>query len=201
MNKGIRQIECLLSAIVLTKGLSVFYIRGWYYSARCLERFDRNQSKGRIAMGIYVNYLSEIPREYTLYGVFIADGYGTVAERTVCENFEKLANDIGSKNIVASILKWEGAAQATETFKIKDNDLRPILIITDVHPAEWTPQDTMLKIQLGRIESADRIRHFLSQLARWLADEDLGKVRWELRLKRLKELVKKIPAIIDLLKP
>ena len=152
-------------------------------------------------MGIYVNYLSEIPKEYTLYGVFVVDGYGTVAEKMVSENFERIARDIGSNNLVAAILQWDGAAQAAETLQIRDTDLRPVLIITDVHPGDWTPQNPMITIQLGKITSEDEIKHFLSQLTRWFASEDLGKLRWELRLKRLKLLAKKLPAVIQLLKP
>jgi len=152
-------------------------------------------------MGIYVRYLSEIPKEYNLYGVFIANPFGTAAEKIVAENFEKIAFEIGSGNIVARILTWEGRDQAEEKFEIKVTDLRPILIIVDVHPAEWMPKLPMIKIQLGKIEAEDAVKNFLVQLTRWLSAEDLGRIQWELRLQRLKEAVRYLPAIIELLKP
>jgi hypothetical protein len=89
-------------------------------------------------MGIHVMYLSEIPKEYRLYGVFIVNPFGTVADKVVAENFEKIAFEIGSENIVATVLEWEGRDQAEKKFEIKAEDLRPILVITDVNPAEWT---------------------------------------------------------------
>jgi hypothetical protein len=152
-------------------------------------------------MGIYVRYLSEVPKEYRLYGVFIANPYGTVAERVIAENFERIAFDIGSKSIVARVLTWEGCAEAEEKFGIKVTDLRPVLVITEVHPAEWTSEAPLIKIQLGKIETEDAVKNFLLQLTRWLAAEDLGRIRWELRLQRLKEVATHLPAVIELLKP
>ena len=152
-------------------------------------------------MGIYVRYLSEMPKEYKLYGVFIANPYGTVAETAVANNFERIALDIGSQNIVASLLTWEGRTQAEKKFGIKVTDLRPVLVITEVHPEEWTPDMPMIKIQLGRIETEDTVKNFLFQLTYWLATEDLGRIRWELRLQRLKKIAAHIPAVIELLKP
>lgn len=152
-------------------------------------------------MGIHVRYLSEIPKEYRLFGVFIANPFGIMADKVVTENFEKIAFKIGSENIIARVLTWEGHDQAEEKFGIKVTDLRPILVITEVPPAEWTPKLPMIKIQLGKIKTEDGVRNFLLQLTRWLATEDLGGIRWELRLQRLKEAARYLPAIIELLKP
>ena len=154
-------------------------------------------------MGIYVKYLSkeEVPEGYTLYGIYIANPYGTVAERVISENFERIALDVGSKNIIAKVLTWEGAAEAEKKFNIKTADLRPILVIIDKHPAEWTSKDFMIKIQLGKIDTEDGVRNFLLQLTRWLAAEDLGRIQWELRWQRLKKIASYLPAIIELIKP
>jgi hypothetical protein len=40
-------------------------------------------------MSIFVRYLSEVPEEYRLYGVLIANPYGTVAEKAIARNFER----------------------------------------------------------------------------------------------------------------
>jgi len=152
-------------------------------------------------MGIYVRYLLDVPRGYSLYGIFIANPYGTAAEKVITENFEKIAYGIGSKNIIAKILTWEGAAEAEKKFGIKTNDLRPILIITEIHPAEWTSDDPMVKIQLGKIGNEDDMKNFLFQITQWFATEDLGKIQWELRLQRLKEITRHLPAIIEIIKP
>ena len=151
-------------------------------------------------MGIFVKYLSELPREYTLYGVFIANRYGTVAEKIVAENFEKISRDIGSKNIVAKVLTWEGAAQAEAKFGIAITDMRPILVVTQAHPEDWTPTEPMIKIQLGKMKNADDVRNFLMLLSQWFASEDLGRIDWELRVQRLKTAAKNLSAIIQLQK-
>jgi len=171
--------------------MATFLCRFMYVVQNTYEEVD--------PMGIYIRYLSEIPKEYKIYGVFIANPFGTVAERVVAENFERIAFEIGSENIVARLLTWEGRDQAEEKFGIKVTDLRPILVITEVHPAEWTPKLPMIKIQLGKVETEDAVKNFLLQLTRWLTAEDLGRIQWELRLQRLKELARPLPAIIELL--
>ena len=117
-------------------------------------------------MGIMVWYTSQIPKGYKLYGVFIANPFGTIAEKIVSESFEKIAKQIGSENIVAKVLSWEGATEAEEKFSIKTTDTRPILIITDVHPAKWTPKQPMIKIQLDKIKTEDDIKNF------WIGSHD-----------------------------
>jgi hypothetical protein len=149
-------------------------------------------------MGIFVQYLSEIPSEYELFGVFIANPYGTVAERVVTENFERIAFDIGSKSILARALKWKDASQAEEKFDIRVDDMRPVLVVTDVHPGHWSLKDPMIKIQLGQLETEDMVKHFLDRLARWFKSENLGALSWSSKLQMLNDYTQGFPAIIEL---
>jgi len=150
-------------------------------------------------MGILVHYLSEIPKEYTIYGVYIANPFGTVAEKVIAENFETIADRIGSDKIIAKFLIWEEADKAEVKFGIKTTDLKPVLVITEIHPAEWTPNKPMIKIELGKLKREDDVKNFLLLLTKWLADEDLGKIRWKLRMQRLKDYASQLPVLISLI--
>ena len=150
-------------------------------------------------MGIYVRYLSEIPKEYRLYGLFICNTFETTVDRIIKDKFEQISSEIGSENIVAQFLIWKGVNNAEKKFHIIDGDLRPILIVTGVHPGKWTKKNKMIKIQLGKIKTEDEVKQFLFQFTRWFANEDLGKIKWDLRLKRLKEQTKHFPVIFDLI--
>jgi len=61
------------------------------------------------------------------------------------------------------------------------------LVIIDKHPTEWKPEDYMIKIQLGQMENEEEIKKFLDRFTRWLADENLGRIGWEVRLQKLKK--------------
>lgn len=151
-------------------------------------------------MGIFVRYLSEIPRMmYEIYVVYLASPYGNTAEKVISVKFEQIAFDIGSENVIANILTWEGVKQAEQKFNISAKDLRPILIITDVHPEEWTPKHPLIKLQLGKINEEDKVRNFLFRFSKYLASGDFGKIKWENRFQRLKQLKKFFPIEINLI--
>lgn len=149
-------------------------------------------------MGIFVRYMSEIPEIYKIYVVFIANEYGNTAEKVIAKKFEQISHDIGSRNVIAQILDWPGRAQAEQKFNVKIADVRPILIVTDVHPEKWTPKNQLIKLQLGKIRSEDEVKDFLFRFSKYIACEDFGKIRWRERVRRLGELKKTFPIEINL---
>jgi len=151
-------------------------------------------------MGIHVKYLSEIPRDAEIYLIYMASPYGNTAERVIKAEFENIAEQIGGREkLIASLLRWDGAAQAEQKFRIKTEDLRPILVIIDVHPDDWSTRIPMIKLQLGRLENEDQVRAFLAQFTTHIAANDFGNVSWEQRFQRLNRIKSNFPIIIELI--
>jgi len=140
-------------------------------------------------MGIMVQYPGEIPEGYRLYVIYIANVFGNVAEKVICEEFERIAESLGSSNLIAKLLSWPG----------KVRDVRPVLIVIDRHPDKWVSlEHKMIKIQLGKLNTEEDVRNFLAKFIQYLRKEDTGGLSWQVRLERLKQVVKPLPIIIDL---
>lgn len=150
-------------------------------------------------MGILVRYLSQIPDIYEIYVIFVANEYGNTAERVICKKFEQIAYDIGSQNIIARVLDWPGRAQTEQKFNIAVEDLRPVLVVIDVHPEKWTPRNSLIKLQLGKMRNEDEVKDFLFKFSKHIAAGDFGKIKWHDRLQRLRELKKFFPIEINLI--
>jgi len=150
-------------------------------------------------MGIMVQYPGEIPEGYRLYVIYIANVFGNVAEKVICEEFERIAESLGSSNLIAKLLSWPGKDQAEKKFNIKVRDVRPVLIVIDRHPDKWVSlEHKMIKIQLGKLNTEEDVRNFLAKFIQYLRKEDTGGLSWQVRLERLKQVVKPLPIIIDL---
>lgn len=149
-------------------------------------------------MGELVRYLSKISKNYDIYIVVVVNRYGNTAERVIDENFEKIAYDIGESAVISKLINERGRRQAEEKFDIKPRDRRPVLIITQDHPNEWTDGMPAIKVQLGRIENEDEIRNLLFELSRLISSDDFGGAKWLVRKNKVKRLAKKLPVIVEI---
>jgi len=151
-------------------------------------------------MGIHVYYLTEIPRGAEIYVIYLASPYGNTAERVIKAEFENIAGQIGGKEkMIASLLRWPGAAQAEQKFQIGANDLKPILVVIDVHPDDWSVRIPMIKLQLGKLQSEDQVRAFLSLFTAHLSASDFGSISWEQRFDRLSTIRSNLPIMVSLI--
>jgi len=150
-------------------------------------------------MGIHVQYLSEIPRNAEIYIIYLASPHGNTAERVIKAEFENIARQIGGDKLIANILRWDGAAQAEQWFRIRSEDLRPVLVIVDVHPDDWFTGIPMIKLQLGKLENENQVKAFLSQFTMHIASKDFGSLSWDQRFQRLGRIRSSLPIIISLI--
>ena len=81
----------------------------------------------------------------------------------------------------------------------KTDDLRPVLIVVDVHPEKWTPKYPLIKIQLGKMNDEDQVKDFLFRFSKYIAAKDFGKIKWSQKFQRLKDLKKIFPIEINLI--
>lgn len=150
-------------------------------------------------MGIIVQYPGEIPEGYRLYVIYIANVFGNVAEKVICQEFERIAESLGSGNLIAKVLSWPGKDLAEEKFDIKADDARPVLVVIDRHPDKWMPlEHEMIKIQLGGLHTEEDVANFLDKFTLFLRQEDLGGLACVQRLERLKDVMKTLPVSIQL---
>ncbi len=85
-------------------------------------------------MGEYKGTLSQISRNYNLWIVVVSNPYGSTATKVVDQLFKHLARDIGPEAMISE-MQGAGVSEAEEKFGITPMDPRPVLVITQAHPA------------------------------------------------------------------
>jgi hypothetical protein len=152
-------------------------------------------------LGEYVGKLSQISRDYNLWIVVISNQYRGSAEKVVEELFRHLANEIGPGAVISEMIR-DGVVEAEQKFRVSVSDPRPVFIITQKHPSEWTEDDEALKIPLGSIREPDRLRDFLFVLARLIRSNDFGAAKWEWRKEQVIQSAKIYgPVVVSLISP